>query len=35
VDCAVRKKARSFKVTGAEVKGVEENTEGKGKEEVN
>jgi hypothetical protein len=33
VDCAVRKKARSFKAAGAEVKEVERK-EGKGKEQV-
>jgi hypothetical protein len=36
VDCAVRKKARPFKVAGAEVEGAEgkEDSKGKGKEQV-
>jgi hypothetical protein len=35
VDCAVRKKAMSFRVAGAEVKEEENKMEGKGKEQVN
>jgi hypothetical protein len=34
VDCAVRKKARSFKAAGAEVKEIEEDLKENGKERV-